>query len=620
MHPRQQPLHGTDPARAVEAICDHFGRDRTRLMDIALEVQRELGHLDDDTVDRVARTLDIPRVDVKSLVTFYSFLRHEPAGARTIRVCDDVVDRHQGADAVAAAFEDELGVAMGQTTPDGDFHLDWTACIGLSDQAPGVLVDDVPVTDVTPWKARWIVRELRRHGDPRRLVRQLGDGNNAHPLVRSMVRNNVRQPGPVHFDDERAAEAGLHAALQRAPLDVIDEVERSGLRGRGGAGFPTGTKWRLARNAAGGQRYVFCNADEGEPGTFKDRVLLTERPDQVIEGMTIAAWALGASEGIVYLRAEYAYLRPHLEDVLRRRRRRGLLGRAVLGVEDFDFDVRIQMGAGAYVCGEETSLISSCEGLRGDPKDRPPFPVQKGFMGNPTPVNNVETFSCAARILEHGAGWFAGQGIGDMAGTKLYSVCGDCEHPGVYELPFGTRLRDLLERVGATGSSAVCVGGPSGSMVAPSDFDRRLGYGDLSTGGAIICFDATRDPLEIAAEQLDFFIDESCGTCTPCRVGNVVLRERLQDLLDHRATRRALDELQELGETISTMSRCGLGQTSARPVLSTLEHFRDAYTRRCVEAEDRLRPSYDLSAMLEMSRVITGRESSHFQPPEEMRR
>jgi len=265
-------------------------------------------------------------------------------------------------------------------------------------------------------------------------------------------------------------------------------------------------------------------------------------------------------------------------------------------------------------------LISSCEGLRGDPKDRPPFPVQKGFMGNPTPVNNVETFSCAARVLECGAEWFADQGLGDMAGTKLYSVCGDCERPGVYELPFGTPLRELLEKVGATGSAAVCVGGPSGSMVAPADFDRRLGYGDLSTGGAVICFDATRDPLEIAAEQLDFFIDESCGTCTPCRVGNVLLRDRLQDVMDRRATLRVLDELQELGGTISTMSRCGLGQTSARPVLSTLEHFREAYTRRCVSADDRHRPSYDLSAMLETSRVITGRDSTHRSESEEVRR
>ena len=600
----------SDPARVVEAICEQFGHDRTRLMDIALEAQRTFGHLDDEIVDLVACSLEVPRVDVESLVTFYSFLRHEPAGEIALRVCDDVVDRHQGADAVAAAFEEELGVSMGETTPDGAFHLEWTPCIGLSDQAPGMLVDDVPVTRLTPWKARWIVRELRRHGDPRRLVRTLGDGNNAHPLVNSMVVNHLRAPGAVHFA-AREEDAGLREALSRSPEEVIDEVERSGLRGRGGAGFPTGSKWRMARAVDGGPRYVFCNADEGEPGTFKDRVLLTERPDQVFEGMTIAGWALGASEGIVYLRAEYAYLRPWLEDVLRGRRRRGLLGRAVLGQEGFDFDIRIQMGAGAYVCGEETSLISSCEGLRGDPKDRPPYPVQKGFLGNPTPVNNVETFSCAARVLEEGAAWFADQGAEGFAGTKLYSVCGDCDVPGVYELPFGTPLAELLEHAGAHAPQAVCVGGPSGTMVGPDAYDRRLGYGDLSTGGAVIVFDATRDLLDVAAAQLDFFIEESCGTCTPCRVGNVLLRDRLRDVMQRRATGRALDELRELGDTICFMSRCGLGQTSARPVLSTLDNFPSLYERRIVEGSDRVRPSFDLHAALDSARVIAGRDSSH---------
>ena len=604
----------SDPARAVQAICDRFDRDRTRLMDIALEVQKQLGHLDDETVDLVATTLSIPRVDVQSLVTFYSFLRHEPAGKVTLRVCNDVVDRQQGAEEVADAFTSELGIAMGQTTEDGAFHLEWTPCIGLSDQAPAILVDDVPIPDVTPWKARWIVGELRRHGDARRLVRAYGDGNNAHPLVQVGVRNNLRMPGAVHFAT-RDDEAGLRRALSMSPERVIDEVKASGLRGRGGAGFPTGVKWELARNAEGGQSYVFCNADEGEPGTFKDRVLLTERTHQVIEGMTIAGWALGAHEGIVYLRAEYAYLHPFLDDVLRQRRREGLLGRSVLGNAGFDFDVRIQMGAGAYVCGEETSLISSCEGLRGDPKDRPPFPVQRGFLGNPTPVNNVETFSCAARILEEGGEWFAGLGVGECAGTKLYSICGDCERPGVYELPFGTPLRELLERAGGTEAAAVCVGGPSGTMVGPDAFDRHLGYGDLATGGAGIVFDATRDPLLIAAEQVDFFIHESCGTCTPCRVGNVLLRDRLQGVIDGVATRKAIEDLRELGQTVSTMSRCGLGQTSARPVLSTLDHFAGAYEERLVEPSNRERPSFHPSARLEEARALTGRDSELFPHP-----
>ena len=606
--------HRADPVRTVQAACDRFGRDRTRLLDIALEVQAGLGHLDDSTVDLIASTLGIHRVDVKSLTTFYSFLRHERTGRHTIRLSNDVIDRQQGIAAVAATFEHELGIEMGETTEDGLFHVEWTSCIGLSDQAPGGLVDNVPITHLTPWKARWILREMRSHGDARRLVRECGDGNNAHPLVRAMVANNIRERGEVHFGAPTHG-AGLAHALSIDPSAVIEEVKHSGLRGRGGAGFPTGVKWELARAVEGGQLYVFCNADEGEPGTFKDRVLLTERPDQVFEGMTIAAYAMGAKEGIVYLRAEYAYLRAYLEDVLRQRRREGWLGRAVLGREGFDFDIRIQTGAGAYVCGEETSLISSCEGLRGDPKDRPPFPVQRGFLGNPTPVNNVETFSCAARILEKGASWFADQGLGELAGTKLYSVCGDCERPGVYELPFGITLHELLDRVGGRHAAAVCVGGPSGAIVSPDAFHRRLGYGDLATGGAVIVFDSSRDPLEIAAEQLDFFVHESCGTCTPCRTGNVLLRDRLQVVLDGHATDDDLQYLHELGQTITLMSRCGLGQTAARPVLSTLENFPQAYMQRCVQSERRELPCFDLNASLEVARTIAGRESAHFEHP-----
>jgi [NiFe] hydrogenase diaphorase moiety large subunit len=289
-----------------------------------------------------------------------------------------------------------------------------------------------------------------------------------------------------------------------------------------------------------------------------------------------------------------------------------LLGASVLGREDFDFDIRIQMGAGAYVCGEETSLISSCEGLRGDPKDRPPFPVQKGFLGNPTPVNNVESFSCVARIFEESPEWFAEQGLGDHAGTKLYSVCGDCERPGVYELPFGTPLDAVLREAGGEGAGAVCVGGPSGTIVPPSEFHRALGYGDLATGGAVIVFSPERDPLQIAADYVDFFVHESCGTCTPCRVGNVLLQDRLGLVLSGRGTAADLDYLEQTGETMRTMSRCGLGQTSSNPVTSTLRYFRDRYEQRLAEAESAILPGFDVDAALDSARVLAGRDSSHF--------
>jgi len=371
-------------------------------------------------------------------------------------------------------------------------------------------------------------------------------------------------------------------------------------------------KWDFTRSAPGNQRFVLCNADEGEPGTFKDRVLLTEKPDLVLEGMTIAGYAVGADTGILYLRAEYAYLRAFLEDVLNRRREDGLLGNSVCGKQGFDFDIRIQMGAGAYVCGEETALISSCEGLRGDPKNRPPFPAQKGYQAQPTTVNNVETLCCVTRILEEGAGWFAQFGTKDSPGTKLLSISGDCHRPGVYELPFGMSLLSVLKLAGADDSTAVQVGGPSGTMVCPDEFDRTLSFEDLTTGGSLMIFGPQRNILEVVNKFLDFFIDEGCGYCTPCRVGNVLLQERLERILDGKGEPSDLDYLQQLGETIKTASRCGLGQTSPNPILTTLKSFRPAYEALVQEAPDGRQRSFDVQAALADAKAIAGHASEIF--------
>jgi [NiFe] hydrogenase diaphorase moiety large subunit len=368
--------------------------------------------------------------------------------------------------------------------------------------------------------------------------------------------------------------------------------------------------WEFSAAAEGDCRYVICNADEGEPGTFKDRVILTEKPDLLFEGMTIGGYAIGAECGILYLRGEYAYLRPFLGEVLNKRRQAGLLGKDVLGKQGFDFDIRIQMGAGAYICGEETALISSCEGLRGDPKNRPPFPAQKGYEEKPTVVNNVETFCCVARILDKGPGWFAQIGSKGSPGTKLLSVSGDCRRPGVYELPFGLRVRELLERAGAEDAAAVQIGGPSGQMIGRDDFERSICYDDLATGGSVMIFGPDRDVLQVAEKFMEFFVEESCGYCTPCRVGNVLLLEKLQDILAGRGAVEDFEYLQSLGETVKTASRCGLGQTSPNPILSTLKNFRDAYEARMAKEPSVLRPSFDINAALADASAIAGRGSS----------
>jgi [NiFe] hydrogenase diaphorase moiety large subunit len=370
------------------------------------------------------------------------------------------------------------------------------------------------------------------------------------------------------------AEAGLRAALALDPPGVVASVKDSKIKGRGGAGFPTGLKWELAAAAPArdGHRYVVCNADEGEPGTFKDRVILSEWPDLVFEGMTIAGYAIGATEGVLYLRAEYTYMLEALETCLARRRAANLLGTGIMGEASFAFDITIHMGSGAYVCGEETALLESLEGKRGEPRNRPPFPVVAGLNQAPTTVNNVETFAWVSAILAKGAEWFSGIGTEKSSGLKLLSVSGDVTLPGVYEFPFGVTIAELLKATGGEGAKAVVIGGASGTCVFPSDFTRTIGYEDLSTGGAVIVIGANRDLLDVAENFQEFFVDESCGQCTPCRMGNVKILEGIRMLKKGECTPEYLRELCGLGGTMQIASKCGLGQSSPNVFLSIVNN------------------------------------------------
>jgi len=595
----------------IKDICQASGSDRTRMMDIVRETQHAFGCVSSEALDLIAREVDVHRVEVESVVSFYAFLTEKATGKIVIRLCDDIIDDLAGCERVAAALEEALGIKFGETTEDGMISLERTPCIGMCDQAPAVLVNDTVVTDLCPDTARAMVESLRADPDPARLVAKFGDGNNASDLVQAMVENNIRKTGEVIFDGPTGGEA-LKKAMAMTPAEVIRDIKTARLRGRGGAGFPTGMKWEFARAADGEKRYVICNADEGEPGTFKDRAILTERAELMIEGMAIAGYAIGAEAGIIYLRAEYAYLRALLEKALADARDAGLLGNNICGKSGVNFDIRIQMGAGAYVCGEETALISSCEGLRGDPKNRPPFPAQKGYLARPTIVNNVETFCCVARILQKGAGWFAQIGVPGSPGTKLVSISGDCHSPGVYEIPFGTSLRDLLKMAGADDAFAVQVGGPSGQMVGEADFDRTISYDDLATGGSVMVFNSTRDVLSVVRKFMEFFVEESCGFCTPCRVGNVLLLERIEDIMAGNGEPSDVEYLEDLGRTIKVASRCGLGQTSANPVLTTLKNFRGVYEAKVAEAEAGMVPTFDIKAALSTAEGIAGRSSELF--------
>ena len=368
---------------------------------------------------------------------------------------------------------------------------------------------------------------------------------------------------------------GLKAALAMSRADIIDTVRDSKLKGRGGAGFPTGLKWNFAAAEKGEPKYIICNADEGEPGTFKDRVILTDYPDLVLEGMTIGARAIGAAYGLIYLRGEYAYLRSYLNHVIQARRDAGLLGQNIGGVDGFNFDVIVAMGAGAYICGEETALIESLEGFRGEPRNRPPFPVVNGLMGRPSVVNNVETLAWATCIFAKGTDWFTAIGTDASTGQKLFSVSGDCAKPGVYEFPWGITVAELLDQVGGADAKAVQIGGASGRCVPRPEFSRQLAFEDIPTGGSIMVIGPQRDMLAVARNFLEFFVHESCGQCTPCRLGNAKLLEGVDLLAQGACSDEYLEDLQSLGQTMQVASKCGLGQTSSVAFLSILEHFGD---------------------------------------------
>jgi [NiFe] hydrogenase diaphorase moiety large subunit len=369
--------------------------------------------------------------------------------------------------------------------------------------------------------------------------------------------------------------AALKKSLGMTSADVVFEVRESNMRGRGGAGFPTGIKWNLAGAASGANKMVVCNADEGEPGTFKDRLLLEKYAAILLEGMTIAGYAIGSSLGIIYLRAEYPYLIPGImkarEDLISK----NLLGERILGT-DFNFDIEVRPGAGAYVCGEETSLIESLEGKRGVPRNKPPFPVNSGYLNRPTIVNNVETFVSVPHIILNGAEWYQDLGIGKCTGTKLFSVSGDVDNPGVYEFQMGSTIGEILEAAGAKDVQAVQVGGASGSTISASELDRKLSFEDLPPGGSIIVFNSFRNMMDVLENFLEFFVHESCGQCTPCREGNVRLLDTARSIRNGEITDKAdLKPFFMLAEVMKLGSKCGLGQTSSNCFVDIVTKFID---------------------------------------------
>lgn len=380
---------------------------------------------------------------------------------------------------------------------------------------------------------------------------------------------------------------------EMTPQEVVDVIKASGLRGRGGGGFPAGVKWQFALNEPGKEKYVICNADEGDPGAFMDRSILEGNPHSVIEAMAIAAYAIGANHGYIYIRAEYPIAVERLNTALEQARELGLIGKNIFE-SGFDFDLELRLGAGAFVCGEETALIQSIEGERGMPNPKPPFPAHKGVWGKPTIINNVETYANIAQIIQHGVEWFRSIGTETSPGTKVFALGGKIVNTGLVEVPMGTTLREVIYEIGGGCPNhkrfkAVQTGGPSGGCLTEEQLDTPIGFdelvklGSMMGSGGMIVLDEDNCMVDVARFYMDFIVDESCGKCTPCRVGTKRMLELLEQICDGKGTMETLDELELLASTIQDTALCGLGQTAPNPVLSTIHQFRDEYIAHIVD-------------------------------------
>ncbi len=546
------------PGEQLVAILRRHGTEPSSLLPVLQEIQRTFHHIPREIQKAVATHFALPISHIEGVVDFYRFLSHEPRGQYDILLSDCIIDHFGGRQAILDQLCERLDTPLGTTRADGMVSIGETSCTGLCDQGPAALVNGFAIPSLTAG----------------RLERLLSLIESRIPIERwppdlFQVESNLRLSGPM-LEEKPPPGAALEAAFQKGPELFLSQLEQSGLRGRGGAGFPTGRKWRLCRDAAG-EHYLVCNADEGEPGTFKDRELLRHHAHAVIEGMTLGAWIIGARKGFLYLRGEYLFLKELLEQTLMERRKKGLLGERIGGRKEFSFDIAIRLGSGAYICGEESALLESLEGNRPRPRNRPPYPITNGFQGKPTLVNNVETFIAATFIALHGDDWLTSSGTSTSPGTKLLSISGDCRRPGIYEFPFGTSVEKILEACGAESPMGVQVGGPSGTFVSPDEFHRRLAFEDLSTGGSFMIFGRARDRLTIVDNFTRFFAEESCGFCTPCRAGTAALHLLMQRVRSGEARQDELLTMQRLGTTMAATSHCGLGKTAPNPVLSLLK-------------------------------------------------
>ncbi|OIN85744.1 MAG: hypothetical protein AUJ21_12610 [Anaerolineae bacterium CG1_02_58_13] len=555
------------------------GNSPEAVLEVLKEIQAEHGGLSRQRITDTARALGLPAHRAYGIATFYSMLSLDER-RDVLRVCDGPVCWLKRASVQSSVISNQSPVAEWQKKVGDNFTVERTSCLGLCDRAPALLVNDDQAGPVSGRDATRVTRGWRGaiadYSKPRR-----GE-------VRVMTAL-IGKIDPDSIDDALAHDVygGINSALQKTPEEVIAVVEASGLQGRGGAGFPVGRKWRFVAGEKRTPRYIVCNADESEPLIFKDRVLMETNPHQLLEGIAIGGYACGASEAWIYIRGEYEVQARRLENAIAQAESKNLLGENIQG-SGFSFRIHVHRGAGAYICGEETALIESLEGKRGEPRLRPPFPPQYGFRGQPTAVNNVESFCAVPHILKHGADWWKSLTGYTTAGTKVYMALGHVKNPGLFEAPFGLTLRQIIKMGGgmAEGSKfqfALC-GGAAGTVVGKSLLDTPIDFASsqkgvsLGAGSFLIC-DQSVSPVAFLRELLHFFAAESCGKCTPCRVGTWRSLEILNRMAEGKGAKGDLEELKSLSTLMLDSSFCGLGQAVPIPMNSAMKNFSGAFEK-----------------------------------------
>jgi NADH-quinone oxidoreductase subunit F len=541
------------------AIETYIPLGRSGLLPALHAAQKIYGWISEPVAAEISKSLRVPLADVHGVIEFYSLFYNVPTSKHVIRVCTDVACALKNADGILNHLCAHHGLEPRQTPEDLSLTIEPSPCLGLCEHAPAVWEagsDQLPV----------ISEDGATHVSLNRRPPSIVGG----PL--RLLTANCGKGSTTSL-----AQYGRYAALKKAkgmkPEDVVNEIKASGLVGRGGAAFPTGIKWEGAAKAEGSPKYVICNADESEPGTFKDRILLLDDPHKTIEGMCIAAYAIGATKGYIYVRGEYPYIIPVLENAVNEARGAGDLNET--------FDIEIRVGAGAYICGEETALFESVEGKRGFPRVKPPFPTTHGVFGKPTVINNVETLCSVPLIISLGSAEYRKIGTEKSPGPKLFCVSGDVTKPGVYEIPFGVTLRELLEMAGGVangkGLQSVLFGGAAGAFATAEHLDVKMTFEDLRAAGlplgsgVVMVFDETRNMRNILRSLGHFFAHESCGKCYPCQMGTQRQKEILDRLAEGKSLPGDFDRLQDVGWTMTDASLCGLGQTAASAVLSALK-------------------------------------------------